>query len=465
MLSLTFWGAAQTVTGSKHLLDIAGKRVLLDCGLFQGPRDVSDRLNQDFGFDAASIDAVVLSHAHIDHIGLLPKLWKDGFRGRVFATPATRDLAALMLMDSAHIQEKDIEFVNKRRARDGQPPREALYDVDDAEAVLRRFISVDYGQPFDPIPTVTCVFRDAGHILGSATVNLAIREGGRTVRLGFTGDVGNPNRPLLRDPEPLDDCDYLITESTYGGTVHAPLETTEDRLGQLIDRAARRGGKVIIPAFAVGRTQEIVHALDQLWNAGTLPRIPVYVDSPLAVNATSVFLAHPECLDRETLDHIRRDDSFLSFDQLGYIREAAHSKALNDDPQPMVIISASGMAEAGRVLHHLRNNIEDPRAFVLMVGYCAEGTLGRKLIEKHERVRIFGEEHRRLAEVEVMNSLSAHADEPGLLDLLSKLDVPRLKQTFLVHGEIERQEKLKAAMKARGWGEIVIPTHGQQVAL
>ncbi|MCA0269140.1 MAG: MBL fold metallo-hydrolase [Bacteroidetes bacterium] len=465
MLSVTFWGAAQTVTGSKHLLDIAGKRLLLDCGLFQGPRDESDRLNHDFGFDAASVDAVVLSHAHIDHIGLLPKLWKEGFRGRVYATPATRDLAALMLLDSAHIQEKDVEFVNKHRARRGEKLREPLYDADDAEAVLKRFISVDYGHAFDPIPTVTCTFRDAGHILGSATVNLAIREGGRTVRLGFTGDVGNPDRPILRDPEPMDDCDYLITESTYGGSVHEPVAPTEERLGELIRRAADRGGKVIIPAFAVGRTQEIVHALDQLWNAGKLPRIPVYVDSPLAVNATGVYLAHPECFDRETREHLRTDGSFLGFDKLTYVREASQSKALNDDHQPMVIISASGMAEAGRVLHHLRNNIEDPRAMVLIVGYCAEGTLGRKLVEKQEVVRIFGEEHRRKAEVEVMNSLSAHADQPGLLHLLTQLDVPRLKQTFLVHGEIERQEKLRTALAEHGFQNIAIPARGDTAVL
>ena len=467
LTTLTFWGAAQTVTGSKHLLTLdGGQRVLLDCGLFQGHRDTAERLNRDFGFDAASIDAVVLSHAHIDHAGLLPKLHRDGFRGRVYATPATRDLCALMLLDSAHIQEKDIEFVNKRRARRGEPVREPLYDEADAEAILRRFVSVSYGERFDVVDGLACTFRDAGHILGSATVNLEIREGGgRTIRLGFTGDVGNPGRPILRDPEAMDACDVVISESTYGGKTHEAMGTTEDRLADIIAQTARRGGKVIIPAFAVGRTQEIVHALDRMWNAGRLPRIPVYVDSPLAVNATGVYLAHPECFDAELRASMRNDPDPLGFDKLTYVRDAAESKALNARRDPMVIISASGMAEAGRILHHLRNNISDPDATVCIVGYCAEGTLGRKIAEKAPVVNIFGEPHPVRARVEVMNSLSAHADGPGMVAFLSTLDVPRLRQTFLVHGDLPRQEALRADLMAAGWGDVVIPEHGQTVSL
>ena len=466
MTTLTFWGAAQTVTGSKHLLDLpSGQRLLLDCGLFQGPRDEANRRNRAFGFDPRTVDAVVLSHAHIDHAGLLPKLWKDGFRGRVYCTPATRDLCALMLQDSAHIQEKDVEFVNRRRAERGQPAVEPLYGMDDAEGVLQRFVGVPYGEPFEPLGGVSCVFRDAGHILGSATVNLAITDGAKTVRLGFTGDVGNPGRPILRDPEPLDACDYVITESTYGGEAHEPVATTEDHLADVVGRTVVRGGKVLIPAFAVGRTQEIVHALDRLWNEGRLPRVPVYVDSPLAVNATGVYLAHPECFDRELMEYRRRDPDPFGFEKLTYVREAADSKALNDRTDPMVIISASGMCEAGRILHHLRNNLENPRTTVLMVGYCAEGTLGRRLINREPVVRIFGEEHVRNAEVEVIHSLSAHADGPGLVDFLARLDGPRLKGTFLVHGEPERQESLKADLKARGWGPVTAPSHGQSVRL
>ncbi|HYE56940.1 MAG TPA: MBL fold metallo-hydrolase [Rhodothermales bacterium] len=466
MIQLTFWGAAQTVTGSKHLLDLpSGQRLLLDCGLFQGPRDESERRNQHFGFDAASIDAVVLSHAHIDHAGLLPKLYRDGFRGRVYCTPATRDLSALMLMDSAHIQEKDAEYVNRKREKRGEAPVEPLYTQEDTEHVLRRFVSVPYGEPFAPLPGVRCVFRDAGHILGSATVNLEIQDGDRTVRLGFTGDVGGSGRPILEDPEPMDACDYVITESTYGGTVHEPVATTEDRLVEIVSRTVKRGGKVIVPAFAVGRTQELVYAMDRLANEGRLPRVPVYVDSPLAVNATSVYLAHPECFDAELVEYMRTDPNPLGFEGLTYVRDAESSKALNDIAHPIVIVSASGMAEAGRILHHLKNNVEDPRATVLIVGYCAEGTLGRRLAERAPVVRIFGEEYERKADVEVMDSLSAHADEPGLLAFLSHLDRERLRTTFLVHGDPERQQAFKATLKQHGWGEVTIPSHGQKVTL
>ena len=465
-MKLTFWGAAGTVTGSKHLLELAsGPRLLLDCGLFQGRRAEAAERNRDFGFDAASIDAVLLSHAHIDHSGLLPKLWQDGFRGRVYATHATYDLCALMLMDSAYIQEKDVHFVNKLRRKKGEPAVEPLYTAEDAEGVLGHFVGVGYGKPFEPVPGVEVVYRDAGHILGSASMVLTIRENGRTVRLGFTGDVGNPGRPILRDPQPMDACDYLISESTYGGEVHPPPDKAKAGLEEVITSTSRRGGKVIIPAFAVGRTQEIVYALDQLWNEGRLPDIPVYVDSPLAINATAVYAAHPECYDADLRAYLHADDDPFGFARLTYVREAKNSKALNGQKVPMVIISASGMCEAGRILHHLRNNIEDPRNTVLIVGYCADHTLGKRIVERRPEVRIFGETHKLRARVEVMNSYSAHADEPGMLHFIQQMDRTHLKRIFLVHGEPARQERFKAALAEAGYTHVVMPQHGETVEL
>ena len=465
-MKLTFWGAAQTVTGSKHLVELdSGKKLLLDCGLFQGRRAESRERNENFGFDPSTLDAVLLSHAHIDHAGLLPKLYKEGFRGKVFATHATYDLATLLLYDSAHIQSKDIRFVNKLRKRKGQPAVEPLYDEEDVDGILSQFVGISYKQSFSPVEGVEVVYRDAGHILGSATMVLTIKEKGKTIKLGFTGDVGSPNRPILRDPQRMDDCDYLITESTYGGKEHLPPEESKNKLAELIRRTSARGGKVIIPAFSVGRTQEIVYSLDQLWNEGELPQIPVYVDSPLAVNATGVFLAHPECFDKELLEYMRTDDNPFGFEKLTYIRKVEYSKALNDTKMPMVIISASGMCEAGRILHHLRNNVEDSRNTVLMVGYCADHTLGKRLIDKKPKVRIFGEQHNLRADVVVMNQYSAHADEPGLLDVVQGVDPERLRKIFLVHGAPERQNAFKDRLNKEGYDNVFIPAHGESFEL
>ncbi|MEM1095227.1 MAG: MBL fold metallo-hydrolase [Bacteroidota bacterium] len=461
-MRLTFWGAARTVTGSKHLVELDnGKTLLLDCGLFQGRRTEAEKQNRHFGFDPKTLDAVLLSHAHIDHAGLLPKLWKEGFRGRIYATHATYSLCALMLMDSAYIQEKDTRFVNRINRKRGRPEVEPLYDEADAEGVLQHFVGVSYGQPFSPVNGVEVVYRDAGHILGSAHMVLTVREHGRTVKLGFSGDIGNPGRPILRDPQPMDDVDWLIMESTYGGKTHEPRTDSKEKLADLIRRTSERGGKVVIPSFAVGRTQEIVYALDQLWNEGALPHIPVYVDSPLAVNATSVYLAHPECFDRELMAYLRTDPNPFGFERLEYIRRAEDSKQLNGQRVPMVVISASGMCEAGRILHHLRNSIEDARNTVMMVGYCAEHTLGRRLIEKRPEVKIFGEPHPLRAEVAVMNSYSAHADEPGLLHFVDQLDQERLQQVFLVHGDPRRQHALKDTLEAQGYTGVVIPEYGE----
>jgi len=465
-MRITFCGAAKTVTGSKHLVELAdGTTLLLDCGLFQGRRAVADEMNQRFLFDPSKIDVVLLSHAHIDHSGLLPKLYKEGFRGKIWATHATYSLCALMLLDSAHIQEKDIRFVNKIRAKHGEPPREPLYLREHAEKVLDLFVGVGYRQRFSPAEGVSVEYRDAGHILGSATMVLTVTENGKETRLGFTGDVGSSGRPILRDPQAMEDCDFLITESTYGGKVHEPADRAKEDLAEVVKRTSGRGGKVIIPAFAVGRTQEIVHALDQLWNEDRLPPIPVYVDSPLAIEATGVYLSHPECYDSTLQEYLMSDDTPFGFDRLTYVRAAEKSKELNGSRVPMVIISASGMCEAGRILHHLRNNIEDDRNTVMIVGYCADHTLGKRIVDRTPEVRIFGESYKLRAEVVVKNSYSAHADQPGLIEFLSKSDVKRIRKTFLVHGDPVRQEPLKSALLESGFDNVVIPDYGESVEL
>jgi metallo-beta-lactamase family protein len=465
-MRLSFHGAARTVTGSCHLVELAdGKRLLLDCGLFQGRRAEANQRNRERAFEAASIDAVLLSHAHIDHSGLLPRLWADGFRGRIWATHATTSLCGLMLLDSAYIHEKDASFVNKIRKRRQEPPVEPLYTKADAEQVLRHFIGVGYGQSFSPVPGVEVEYRDAGHILGSASMVLRIQEAGREIRLGFTGDIGSVGRPILRDPQPMQDCDWVISESTYGGESHDPPDRTRERLAEVITRTAARGGRVIIPSFAVGRTQEIVHALDQLWNEGRLPSVPVFVDSPLAVNATGVYLAHPECYDEELRSYLLSDQTPLGFDRLTYTRSVEESKRLNVSRYPMVVISASGMCEAGRILHHLRSSIGSPRNTVLIVGYCADHTLGKKIVDRQRHVKIFGEEHELRCEVEVMNSLSAHADEQGVVDFLAHLDRERLRGVFLVHGSPQRQDAMADRLRREGYEGISIPEPGHSVEL
>jgi metallo-beta-lactamase family protein len=465
-MRVTFHGAAQTVTGSKHLLELEdGTRLLLDCGLFQGRRAESEAKNRTLPFDARTIDAVLLSHAHIDHSGLLPRLHRDGFRGKIWATHATYDLCALMLLDSASIQERDVAFVNKIRARHGEGPVEPLYGQADAEAVLELFVGVSYRQPFSPASGVTVEYRDAGHILGSASIGIEVNEGGRRIRLGFTGDVGSPQRPILHDPQPMADCDWLISESTYGGMVHDPPNQTQDRLAEVIGGTAARGGKVIIPAFAVGRTQEVVFALDRLAADGRLPNVPLFVDSPLAVDATGVYLAHPECYDDELRQYLRSDANPFSSKRVTYVRDVEASKRLNQSRYPMVVLSASGMCEAGRVLHHLRHTVEDARNTVLIVGYCADHTLGKRLVDREPVVRIFGEQYTRRCRVEVMNSLSAHADEPGMLSFLGGLDRERLQRVFLVHGAPERQSAFAAALEREGYRGVTIPAPGESVEL
>ncbi len=461
-MTLTFWGAAQTVTGSLHYLEVEGTRLFLDCGLFQGRRSESRERNRDWPCDPSTVDAVLLSHAHIDHSGLLPKLYRDGFRGTIYATHATRDLCAIMLRDSAYIQEKDADFFNSKIRKKGEEPIEPLYDQGDAEGAMSCFHGVPYGTPFQVPGGLEVVYRDAGHILGSASMTIDL-PGGK--RLGFTGDLGNPGRPILRDPVPLPPVDWLICESTYGGREHEAVDEAKGRLAEIVTSTAQKGGRVVIPAFAVGRTQELVHNLDQLWNEDKIPHIPVFVDSPLAVNATAVFQTHPECYDQDLLEYMLEDPNPFGFERLEYVREAKRSKELNGLSVPFVVISASGMCEAGRILHHLRNTVEDEKNTVLIVGYQAEHTLGRRIVERRDEIKIFGKPHPLRARVEVMNTFSAHADEPGLVDFVTALDADRLQTVFLVHGDPERQAALTSALEDAGVSSVEAPERGHTVTL
>jgi metallo-beta-lactamase family protein len=465
-MELQFLGAAQTVTGSQHLISVNGSQVLLECGLFQGRRRESFERNRNLPFDPASIDAMVLSHAHIDHSGNIPNLVRSGFSGPIYSTFATRDLCSAMLRDSAYIQEQDTAYVNKKRARKGEPPVEPIYTHADAVASLAQFVSVGYNRPIPVAPGATCTFLDAGHILGSAIVLLEMEERGKRTRLVFTGDLGRRDLPILRDPNPAPVADALIIESTYGDQIHPTPPEAEGRLRDLVTQTCTDGGKIIIPAFAVGRTQEIVYTLHRLNEDGAIPDVPIFVDSPLAVNVTNVFRLHPECYDEELLEFVARDrhpDPF-GFHRLRYIREVEDSKALNDLEEPAVIISASGMCEAGRVLHHLKHNIWNPRNAVLIVGWQAPHTLGRRLVEGHKRVRIFGEEYPVRARVEVIDGYSAHADRDQLLGWARPV-LPHLRQIFVVHGDPEPAAALAEGLRAAGARHTEVPAQGARYEL
>jgi metallo-beta-lactamase family protein len=466
-MKLTFWGAVGTVTGSLHEVRANGTDFALDCGMFQGRRREAYERNRNLPFPATKLDAVILSHAHIDHSGNLPTLAKNGFNGPIYATPGTADLCAPMLHDSAHIQEKDAEFVQKRymrrraldpNAKDGAVP--PLYSTEDADKAIGLFRQVALHTPQEIGDKVTYEAFDAGHILGSSAVVVTEHAGGKEIRLGFSGDVGRPNLPIINDPEPLPPIDYLILESTYGGRLHKDPGTVINKLANVIGRTAARGGKVIMPAFAVGRTQQLVMMLHELFDAGRLPRIPIYVDSPLAIEVTTVFRKHAELFDAETREFLTKHEDPFGFERLRYIRDAGESKALNDLRGPFVIMSASGMCEAGRILHHLRNNIENPRNTILITGYQAENTLGRKLVDRLPEVSIFGEPMRVRAEVETINELSGHADQRELLDWLKPM-TKGLKRIFLVHGEPVQSQALGQAIHERYGIEIVIPTRGE----
>jgi len=434
-MKIHFLGATRTTTGSMYLIEVNGRRILLECGLFQGRRGESVERNCCFPFDPSTLDAAILSHAHIDHCGNFPNLHRQGFKGNIYCTFATRDLAAIMLEDSAHIQLSDTEFVNKIRARRGLPPVEPLYSVTDAERVVRQFVAVGYDRPIPVVDGVTVTFVDAGHILGSAQVVLDVREGGRTFRHLFSGDVGRGDDPILRDPVPVEGVDSLQVESTYGNRDHEPRMDQSEMFRPAMD-TLKAGGKVIVPAFAVGRTQQLVYQLKQFFAKEQAPIFPVYVDSPLAVNATEVHRLHPECFNESIYAHLREEGQPFEMRNLTYIRSLEHSKKLNELPGPMIIISASGMAEAGRVRHHLRNNLGNPQNLVLFVGYCAEHTLGAQLRSGRNPVNIFGEPVEVRARIVAIDSLSGHADRGELTAYVRRIGGP-IRKTFVVHGEEE----------------------------
>ncbi len=464
-MRLNFHGAAQTVTGSQHLLEINGSRLLLECGLYQGHRAESYERNRSFPFDPRRIDAVVLSHAHIDHCGNLPNLVKQGFKGPIYATRATAELADVMLRDSGHIQESDAEFVNKKPSRRWDGPVEPLYTQAEAERVAEFFRAVDYDQPFEPVPGVTARFVDAGHILGSAGVPLLLEEKGRKLKLWFSGDIGRLNLPLMRDPVLPDAADYLLMESTYGDRLHNEPRVAFEEFREVVRKTVRREGKLIIPAFAVGRTQELVYDLNEMFSSGEVSPVPVYVDSPLAVDASAIFRKHPECFDPETREFVQKaKHPALDFKYLTYIHSVEESKALNDRRDPMVIISASGMAETGRILHHLRNNIGNPRNMICIVSWQAPDTLGRRLADREKQVRIFGEPYDVKAEVSTIGGLSAHAGQDFLVRYALAVK-SQARKVFLVHGEQKPAETLMGKLKDAAMREVYYPELHSSVEL
>lgn len=465
-MKLTFYGAAQTVTGSQHMVQINGKRILLDCGLFQGSRKDGYTRNKDLPYDAKLVDVMVLSHAHIDHSGNIPNLVKQGFDNDIFCTYATRDLCAAMLLDSGHIQERDAEYMNRKREKRGEPPIEPIYTQEDAFESLNYFAPMAIGRTRPLIDGVKVTLFDVGHILGAACVSLQMEneETGKTETLVYSGDIGRPGIPILKDPVTPPEADVLIIESTYGGQSHDPYPDMETNLKDIILRTIDRGGNVIVPAFAVGRTQHLVYILNKLFHNGEIPDIPIFVDSPLAVNVTDIFRLHPEIYDKEARDYMFKEDpdgNIFGFPMLTYVRHVERSKMLNSLDQPVVIISASGMAVAGRILHHLKHNISDKRSTILITGFQAAHTLGRRIVERDPVVKIFGDEYEVKAEVAELTGFSGHADHQGLIDWVSKFE-RRPKTVFLVHGEGERQERLEAGLKNElGIEDVRIPKQGQ----
>ncbi|HEY0897064.1 MAG TPA: MBL fold metallo-hydrolase [Sphingobacteriaceae bacterium] len=466
-MEIAFHGAARTVTGSKHVITLNDEtRILLDCGMFQGMGDETDELNDYFGFNPRKISFMILSHAHIDHCGLIPRLVKEGFDGEIYCTAATMHLTKILLMDSARIQMQDAEYSNRVRSRKNMKLLEPLYTEDDVMEALRLFRILEYDEEFEATPRITVRLTDAGHVIGSAAVSLTILEDGKYTQVTYSGDVGRYGDLILRSPQPFPQADYILLESTYGDSLHKDLEPMEDMLREVIQSTCMvKGGKVIIPAFSVGRTQEILYALNGLELRGLLPEVAYYVDSPLSGQATEVFKSHPDEYNHDVQEVMKVDHDPFSFKGLKFIESVEESRALNDDPRPCVIISSSGMAEAGRVKHHIRNNIGNEKHTILMVGYCEPRSLGGRLMAGAPVVEIFGEEYDVKAEVREIRSMSAHGDYEDLLNFLSCQDPKQVRQVFLVHGEPQVQERFREKVLEKGFGDVMIPDLHEKVAL
>ncbi len=463
-MKIKFIGAAREVTGSKHLITTdLGKKILLDCGMFQGKGLETDAMNRDLGFDPETIDHIILTHAHIDHSGLIPYVYKLGFRGSVVCTNATRDLCAIMLADSAFIQEHDIVTFNKRRAKKGLPLVTPIYEQVDAKECMKLFIGVPSNMKFRIDENIRVTFTHTGHMLGSGVANIQIIENGQIKRISYTGDIGRPVDQILAPPQPFPQADFLIAESTYGDRLHNDVKKAEDELlDVVVETCVNKGGKLIIPAFSVGRTQEIVFALNNFFNEGRLPKIDIFVDSPLAVNATSVFRVHPECYNENFLRVLENDPDPFGFESLFYITKVEDSKKLNYHKKPCVIISASGMMEAGRIKHHLANNISNPKNTVLVVGYCAPATLGARIVRGDREVSIHGTVYEVKADIRKIEAFSGHGDYREMISFLNCQDKDALAKTFIVHGEYETQKKYVGYLQEDGFSNIEIPAKGQE---
>jgi len=467
-MKIQFLGAAREVTGSKHLITTDdGKKILLDCGMYQGKGMETDSMNRNLGFDPETINYLILSHAHIDHSGLIPYMYKNGFRGSIITTSATRDLCSIMLPDSGHIQELDVKWFNKKRMRQGLPTVTPIYSVEDAEKALGLFISVEYNRRFYINDQINVKFTNSGHMLGSAVVNLEITENGQKKRIAFTGDIGRSHNKLLQTPAVFPQCDYLITESTYGNRLHpAEKEMADDFLKIVYETCVNKRGKLIIPSFSVGRTQEIVFLLNNFYNEGKLPKIEVFVDSPLSVNATDVFRMHTDCMNESVKSVLKYDEDPFGFNSLKYIKNVDESKALNDYNRPCIIISSSGMAEAGRIKHHIANNIANAANTILIVGYCSPTSLGARLQQPGlNEISILGEIRPVNADVKRIEAFSGHGDYSEMINFLNCQDQEEVRNVFLVHGEYESQLFYKEQLEIEGFRGIEIPELGQEFEL